>query len=378
MLERFVRHWLRVVVLIASVCGAPFILTPAASAQSAAGLTARLSVPATSFNASEGVWVDFTLANRSAAPISVLIWNTPFEGIRNDIFRVTRDGQAVAYRGPKVKRAAPRPSDYLTLAAGETKTTRVDLAGAYAIAAVGSYQVHFDGTLLDVASVMPGAAPSAERIGSGADLPLSSADVTLRVTIGRAIEYTPVPGGTSPSLTGTNAFNSCSAPQRNQLKAARQYAYNMAYVALTALVNTPLASRPTARRSKLWFGTYTATRYALVRTHYKNISTALNTAAYTFDCTCTDSGVYAYVYPDAPYTVYLCGAFWQAPLYGTDSKAGTLVHESSHFTVLAGTDDYVYGQSGAKALAISNPDHAVMNADTHEYFAENTPSTAQP
>ena len=45
----------------------------------------------------------------------------------------------------------------------------------------------------------------------------------------------------------------------------------------------------------------------------------------------------------------------------------------SHFNVVASTDDYVYGQTGAKSLAITNPDNAVMNADNHEYFAENTP-----
>ncbi len=58
---------------------------------------------------------------------------------------------------------------------------------------------------------------------------------------------------------------------------------------------------------------------------------------------------------------------------GTDSKAGTLVHEMSHFTAVAGTDDHAYGQTNAKSLAISNPDLALNNADSHEYFAENTP-----
>ena len=62
-----------------------------------------------------------------------------------------------------------------------------------------------------------------------------------------------------------------------------------------------------------------------------------------------------------------------APLTGTDSKAGTLVHEMSHFNVTAGTDDHVYGQSGAKSLAISDPAAALDNADSHEYFAENNP-----
>jgi len=36
-------------------------------------------------------------------------------------------------------------------------------------------------------------------------------------------------------------------------------------------------------------------------------------------------------------------------------------------------NDHVYGQAGAINLAISNPDNASMNADNHEYFAENTP-----
>jgi peptidyl-Lys metalloendopeptidase len=43
----------------------------------------------------------------------------------------------------------------------------------------------------------------------------------------------------------------------------------------------------------------------------------------------------------------VCHAFWPAPANGTDSKAGTLIHEMSHFNVVAGTNDWVYGQSGA-------------------------------
>jgi len=80
------------------------------------------------------------------------------------------------------------------------------------------------------------------------------------------------------------------------------------------------------------------------------------------------------VYPTQPYRIYVCNAFWSAPTSGTDSKGGTLVHEMSHFNVTAATDDHVYGQSGAKSLAISNPDQALDNADSHEYFAENTPA----
>jgi peptidyl-Lys metalloendopeptidase len=45
----------------------------------------------------------------------------------------------------------------------------------------------------------------------------------------------------------------------------------------------------------------------------------------------------------------------------------------SHFTVVAGTDDWVYGQSGAAELANRDPAKAIDNADSHEYFGENTP-----
>ncbi|PVF91263.1 zincin [Serendipita vermifera] len=51
-----------------------------------------------------------------------------------------------------------------------------------------------------------------------------------------------------------------------------------------------------------------------------------------------------------------------------------IVHESSHFTANGGTQDYAYGQSAAKSLATSNPARAIMNADSHEYFAENNPA----
>ena len=99
----------------------------------------------------------------------------------------------------------------------------------------------------------------------------------------------------------------------------------------------------------------------------------MDTASVTFNCSCKKKTVYAYVYSNQPYTIYLCNVFWTAPMTGTDSKAGTLIHEMSHFTVVAGTDDWVYGQAGAQNLASTNPTNAVDNADNHEYFAENTP-----
>ncbi len=134
-----------------------------------------------------------------------------------------------------------------------------------------------------------------------------------------------------------------------------------------------LKAGKTGPRYTTWFGTVTDSRYNTVTSHFASIGNAMDTASVTFDCGCKKK-YYAYVYPNQPYKIYLCSVYWGAPALGTDSQAGTLVHEMSHFYVVASTDDYVYGQSGAKSLAISNPDNAVKNADNHEYFAENTPA----
>lgn len=41
---------------------------------------------------------------------------------------------------------------------------------------------------------------------------------------------------------------------------------------------------------------------------------------YTYDCSCTESDVYAYVYPDEHGTIYLCDVFWEVSTTGTDSQ----------------------------------------------------------
>jgi peptidyl-Lys metalloendopeptidase len=128
-------------------------------------------------------------------------------------------------------------------------------------------------------------------------------------------------------------------------------------------------------RYTTWFGAYTSARYGTAQQHFVAIDSAMDQSNNNIiiDCSCKQS-YYAYVYPTQPYRIYVCNAFWSAPTQGTDSKGGTLIHEMSHFNVVAATDDNVYGQTGAKQLAISDPAKALDNADSHEYFAENTPS----
>ena len=165
------------------------------------------------------------------------------------------------------------------------------------------------------------------------------------------------------------SFTSCSTTQisgaGDAVVQARGYSENAKGYLNTGTVGS---------RYTTWFGAYTSARYATAKQHFVDIDAAMDQSAgqITINCSCNQS-YYAYVYPTRPYEIFVCRAFWNAPLTGTDSKAGTLIHEMSHFNVVAGTDDHVYGQSGAKSLAISDPDAALDNADNHEYFAENNP-----
>jgi peptidyl-Lys metalloendopeptidase len=166
---------------------------------------------------------------------------------------------------------------------------------------------------------------------------------------------------------GALSFNKCTTSQQASVTEAISAASTMANGA-----NAYMGGNLGARYVK-WFGTTDAARVSRVKANFTAIKGAFDSKPITVDCGCKKT-YYAYVYPNQPYKIYVCKAFWTAPMTGTDSKGGTLVHEMSHFTATAGTDDWVYGQSGAASLAISDPAKAIDNADSHEYFSENTPA----
>lgn len=86
----------------------------------------------------------------------------------------------------------------------------------------------------------------------------------------------------------------------------------------------------------------------------------------------SDEDKYAHVWPLGN-TVNLDGHFWTAPRTGEDSRAGTVVHETSHFWSAGGTRDHAYGRTKCRALASEDPDKAINNADSNEYWMETLP-----
>ncbi|HXU45725.1 MAG TPA: M35 family metallo-endopeptidase [Thermoanaerobaculia bacterium] len=336
-------------------------------------LVPQLAMDKTALTTADGVNVRFSLANQGSDDLFVLKWKTPLAGFDGDLFVVERDGERVAYTGRLAKRAAPRASDYVRIPAGESASVTFDLSAVYDMRKPGSYTVRYEAAAVDFVRedvrrglTAAGAfdALESETLGltlSGKDLSGGEREADLPAAR---------PNGKALTPTYLNCSNGNISSIGNALTNAQNYAtesYNF-------LVSLPTASRSTDARYLTWFGSYTSSRYSTVQSHYNSLKNAFFGQTFQLDCDCaSDNSLYAYVFSNQPYHVHLCGAFFAAPATGTDSKAGTLVHETSHFTVVAGTNDYAYGQTACKKLATKTPNKAINNADSHEYFAENNP-----
>lgn len=333
-------------------------------AYAADGLQASISMDKRALGPSDDVVVQVTLTNTSSVPQYVLKWHTPFGDIEESLFEVTRDGAKVPYEGMHVKRAAPTAADYYVIQPGKSHKVTVELSQMYNMSISGDYAIRYStksaklfSNLDPAGKVMDKKQP--DTLQSDA-LTISIEGTLPRGSVAKAAAPAPAAAGLS--------FSKCTASQQSTITTAVSTAQGMANDG-----NNYLGANKTGQRYTKWFGSYDAGRYSTVKAHFAAIKSAFDTKPITVDCGCKKT-YYAYVYPTQPYTIYVCKAFWSAPMAGTDSKGGTLVHEMSHFNVVAGTDDHAYGQSAAASLAISNPSQAIDNADSHEYFGENTPA----
>ncbi|QRV85905.1 peptidyl-Lys metalloendopeptidase [Ceratobasidium sp. AG-Ba] len=320
----------------------------------------------------DNLTVKATLTNTGSETVKLLKDpRTVLSEWRTNTFAIESTAGTPAFTGIKVKYSpelalkSGDESKFAVLAPGQSFELVHDLAGVYNFTRSGAGEYQFS------------AGNVFQYVDASGKLATVAADTqSHKLKVGGSLaSFKGAPKHDSHRL-GRRAigFTSCSSTRQSQITTAANSANT--YVANASKYLAGISSgttRYTVYTSfNTWFGTFTSSRFSTVKSHYSNIGT--DATSTTYDCTCTESGTYAYVYPNSPGYVYLCGAFWSAPNTGTDSRAGTIVHEQSHFTVNGGTDDHVYGQSGAKSLAKSNPNQAIDNADSHEYFAENNPA----
>ena len=332
----------------------------------------------------EGANLIFELTNHTKKPVHILKWNTPLEGLKSDCLHVLKNGKAVAYDGRLVKRGQPKPEDFLTLAPGKSVSAKVDISEAYSLANSGHVNVNYKPDNLVYFRQPPTqeflmSAPTSKKsqksikiISKPASFNLTGKSKGIQ-TAGekaRSLEKKKKPAKkkAKASLVAQGLISTAlpckilggTAARKAKVKSAHQNGYSLTAATLTVMANNP--------SYKTWFGKYAKARFNKVKTDYQKIKDDFENKTFTYDLRgqgCGDSD-YAYTYKGTA-TIWLCSAFWTAPATGSDSQAGTMVHEHSHAS--AYTDDLGYGPAACMNLAKTNPSQAIRNADSHEYYA---------
>jgi peptidyl-Lys metalloendopeptidase len=363
--------------------GMTFVPPLAAQSPAGPGLEARLSFVTPEARAQGPFTVHFTLTNTSDRDLAVLKWHTPLEGFRSDMFRVERDGTPAPYLGILVKRGAPIAEDIVVLPKGGSVSADVDLLKAYGIYKPGDYTVQFVSLVYVVESGEAGLSRPDHGL---APATLRSSPVHFKLLEPRAPSpaaaeaLKPRQPAAEPVLRfGARlapVFDHCSADQVEALNNALDRAALMSASSSLVMWLTPVAKRPSVPY-KTWFGDYDVMRYDRVAANFNAIYRALAHETITFRCSDTTEAdchpipqVYAFVAPAFPYDIFICPLYWKTPPTGIDSQADTLVHEISHFNVVAKTRDHTYGAPSCKWLADHDPAKTVDNADSYGYFAD--------
>jgi len=270
-----------------------------------------------------------------------------FGGVNN--FRVELDGQPVPYIGVAVKYADPDLSEYVILNAQETVSATVVLHDLYDFSKLGDYKVQFDHFVEDYAMDFDVASIPRKRVDFAPSDILTSNEIGITVT--------------KPYPQQVRAVYPCSTQENNIIRDAAISLANP----LIIETHQAISAQNTARYRE-WFGAYAIARWQTAQQTITNIR-----ENDVVDYACDDmANVFAYVYPaDASHTIYVCSVFWNVDkIGGFDTQSGTLLHELSHFNNIGSTQDYAYGTTACRNLAVNNPANAVRNADSHEYFAE--------
>ena len=169
----------------------------------------------------------------------------------------------------------------------------------------------------------------------------------------------------------------CNKEQLNIVDTAFRNAKALTLTAATAVGDTPEYER--------WFGAYSAGNAETVRENLKSVVGAIRSGNVTAHCDPSgyegcEGGTYAWVYPHEPYLMHLCPPFFTLPPLtalqpgarrsDNGTREGTIVHELSHFTRVADTDDHCYSRSACAEMAGRDVRRAIDNADSYQYFTE--------
>jgi len=183
-------------------------------------------------------------------------------------------------------------------------------------------------------------------------------------------------GLASPALAN---YRQCSLQQQSDIEKALFNAFD-------ALSAATVQITPQNGAYRTWFGRWDAVRAKFVRRTISSLKNHIRTSKITYVCerqgagSC-DGSTYAFVYPDDSKTIYLCAPYFELPslsdatfleVFNSGTRAGTIIHEMSHYDDVGSTNDNCYNRDICSDFARTSPNRAVHNADSFQYFSEDT------
>ena len=275
-----------------------------------------------------------------------------------DFFSETVTGTKIAFAGIKIRVTTDNipEESFQVIAPGETVETSFDIAELHDLSNGGVFDITSTGAFatasLDSTEVT-GAMPfSSNTITTGIDG--VQAEKTRRDFIKRSAVQTDCTGAKKTSTV--NALANC--------RTLAQAAYSA-------------ASSNTAKVQEYFKSTSSSTISRLQTVFNKVIAECGSSTSGVSKTYCTDrygsgcsSNVLAYTLPSSSYIVN-CPLYFSAlpaltKTCHAQDQATTTLHESTHLSQIAGTDDLGYGYAAASRLSTSS---ALNNADSYALFA---------
>lgn len=346
------------------------VLGLAAAAAATKSLKVSVAAPSAMADVSD-LTVTTTIVNTGDETLSLLADpRSALSSFATNTFAVTHDsGAGVDFTGVKVRyipeMAAKLADTVKVLAPGESVDVTHEVGRYYNFTGAGEGAFNFEPVNLFTAVEADGSLTELR-----ADVEPAAVHLTGQLATSKALSESSLGGAADARFAARGLSkraqftSSCTTSYRSQTNAAITAGSTLASKSISHLQANPSGSTV----QTTWYGTFASSRYRETLSSFQTLVSA--PASWTYDCSCTDSGTYAYVYPDSYGEVYLCGYFWRAPATGSGSRADTIIHEGTHFPQVLGTDDVTYGESSCKSLARSSPAQAVNNADNHAFFSD--------
>jgi Lysine-specific metallo-endopeptidase len=325
-----------------------------------------------SYRISEPINIIFELTNHTRTLVYILPWGTPLEGLRSNCLEVLKRGKLVSYDGIMSKKALPRKGNFIALKPGQSIQHKVELSHAYNLSGPGpvvvsfnkSKLVYFTGRSISKSKKLSVQIKPASFTVTGKQKKPTLGEIARRFAI-KTKKIIPASRQLSALALNFRApqFVNGTAEQQSIVLTAHQNGASLASQALGNLAND--------NNYKQWFGSYTDDRFGTVQNEFQAIVDDFRNRDFTYNLTgngCAD-GDFAYT-TRGDSTVYVCSRFWDAPATGTDSQAGTMVHEHSHASANTDDDPDGKGMVACRQLAADNPDNAIRNADNLEYYSK--------